>query len=83
MRGNHVIKVVAHATPTMNGNPALKKHDLFVDGLTIFNSPKVFELGLKRSIHAPCPGVINENDRPTPSSSTRVITTTADDSVSD
>ena len=83
MRGNHAIKVIAHDMPTMSGNPTFKQYDLFVDGLTFFHFPKVFELGLKGSIHAPCPGVINENDLPTPSSSTRVITTTADDSVFD
>ena len=83
MRGNHAIKVIAHDMPTMSGNPTFKQYDLFVDGLTFFYFPKVFELSIKGSIHAPCPGVINENDRPTPSSSTRVITTTADDSVSD
>lgn len=83
MRGNHVIKVIAHATPTMSGNPTFKQYDLFVDGLTFFHFPKVFELGLKGSIHAPYPGVINKNDRPAPSSSTRVITATANNSASD
>jgi len=83
MRGNHVIKVIAHATPTMSGNPTFKQYDLFVDGLTFFHFPKVFELGLKGSIHAPYPGVINKNDRPAPSSSTRVTTATANNSASD
>ena len=66
MRGNHIIKVVAHATPSMSGNPGFRQYDLFVDGLSFFNFPKVFELGLKGNIHAPHPGVINKHDRPAP-----------------
>lgn len=43
--GNHVIKVVAHST-TSNFTTG-KQYDLFVDGHSFFNMPKVFELGLK------------------------------------
>ena len=40
-------------------------------------------MGFKGSVHAPCPGVINKNDRPDPSSSTRVINATANINTSD
>ena len=66
MQGNHVIKVIAHATPPMSSNPGFRQYDLFVDGLSFFNFPKVFELGVKGNFHAPYPGVINKDDRPAP-----------------
>mmetsp|Transcript_32438 Transcript_32438/g.39870 ORF Transcript_32438/g.39870 Transcript_32438/m.39870 type:complete len:617 (-) Transcript_32438:342-2192(-) len=68
MRGNHVLKVVMHAAPALSGTPGFRQYDLLVDGLSFFNMPKVYELGIRGSIpsHAPVPGVINRQERPPP-----------------
>lgn len=46
MRGNHVLKVVAHATAPMSAEPAFRQYDFFVDGRSFFTFPKVYRLGL-------------------------------------
>jgi hypothetical protein len=47
MRGtNHVLKIVAHASPPMSTTPGFRQYDFFVDGLSFFRFPKVFRLGL-------------------------------------
>lgn len=46
MKGNHVLKVVAHAQPPMTAVPGFRQYDFFVDGQSFFNFPKVFRLGL-------------------------------------
>jgi hypothetical protein len=46
MRGNHVLKVVAHASPPLNATPGFRQYDFFVDGQSFFTFPKVFRLGL-------------------------------------
>ena len=46
MRGNHVLKVVAHAQPPMSAQPGFRQYDFFVDGQSFFTFPKVFRLGL-------------------------------------
>jgi hypothetical protein len=46
MRGNHVLKVVAHANPPMSPTPGFKQYDFFVDGMSFFSFPKLFRLGL-------------------------------------
>ena len=46
MRGNHVLKVVAHAQPPMSAAPGFRQYDFFVDGQSFFTFPKVFRLGL-------------------------------------
>ena len=43
---NHVLKIVAHATPPMSTTPGFRQYDFFVDGLSFFRFPKVFRLGL-------------------------------------
>mmetsp|Transcript_40124 Transcript_40124/g.94283 ORF Transcript_40124/g.94283 Transcript_40124/m.94283 type:complete len:260 (-) Transcript_40124:101-880(-) len=47
MRGNHVLKVVAHAAPAMTATPGFRQYDLFVDGQSFFHMPKVYELGIR------------------------------------
>jgi len=47
MRGNHVLKVVAHAAPAMSATPGFRQYDLFVDGQSFFVMPKVYELGIR------------------------------------
>ena len=46
MRGNHVLKVVAHATAPMTVEPGFRQYDFFVDGRSFFTFPKVYRLGL-------------------------------------
>jgi len=46
-RGNHVIKVVCHASPPMSATPGFRQYDLLIDGQSFFNMPKVYELGVK------------------------------------
>jgi len=48
-KGNHVIKVLAHASPPMSSAQInnFRQYDLFVDGQSFFTMPKAFELGLK------------------------------------
>lgn len=46
MRGNHVLKVVAHSTTPMNVHPNFRQYDFFVDGMSFFSMPKVYRLGL-------------------------------------
>lgn len=51
MRGNHVLKLVAHAAPPMNAVPGFRQYDLHVDGQSFFQMPKVYELGIKGPSH--------------------------------
>eukprot|EP00527_Entomoneis_sp_CCMP2396_P006036 CAMPEP_0198142492 /NCGR_PEP_ID=MMETSP1443-20131203/5261_1 /TAXON_ID=186043 /ORGANISM="Entomoneis sp., Strain CCMP2396" /LENGTH=599 /DNA_ID=CAMNT_0043805511 /DNA_START=386 /DNA_END=2185 /DNA_ORIENTATION=- len=46
MRGNHVLKIVAHASPPMAPTPGWRQYDFFVDGQSFFIFPKVYRLGL-------------------------------------
>jgi len=45
-KGNHVMKVIAHAQPPMSAQPGFRQYDFFVDGQSFFTFPKVFRLGL-------------------------------------
>ena len=46
MRGNHVLKILAHASPPMSPTPGFRQYDFYVDGQSFFTFPKVFRLGL-------------------------------------
>lgn len=46
MRGSHVLKVIAHASPPVSATPGFRQYDFFVDGQSFFTFPKVFRLGL-------------------------------------
>lgn len=46
MKGNHVLKVMAFASPPMQANPGFRQYDFFVDGQSFFTFPKVYRLGL-------------------------------------
>lgn len=48
-RGNHVIKVVCHASPPLSAPPGFRQYDLLIDGQSFFNMPKVYELGVRTS----------------------------------
>lgn len=49
-RGNHVIKVVAHASPPMSPTPGFRQYDLFIDGQSFFTMPKPYELNIRGQI---------------------------------
>ncbi len=46
MKGNHVLKVVAHAAPPAQRIPGFRQYDFFVDGKSFFTMPKVYRLGM-------------------------------------
>ena len=46
MRGNHVLKIVAYASPPISPTPGWRQYDFFVDGQSFFTFPKVYRLGL-------------------------------------
>jgi hypothetical protein len=46
MRGNHVLKVVAHASPPLQATPGFRQYDFWVDGQSFYTFPKMFRLGL-------------------------------------
>jgi hypothetical protein len=46
-RGDHVIKVIAHAAPPLSATPGFRQYDLLIDGQGFFSMPKVYELGIK------------------------------------
>lgn len=46
MRGNHVLKVVAHASAPITATPGFRQYNFFVDGLSFFSFPKVYRLNI-------------------------------------
>lgn len=50
MRGNHVLKVTAHANAPINAHPNFRQYEFFIDGLSFFSMPKVYRLGLNDNI---------------------------------
>lgn len=55
MRGNHVLKVIAHASPPIGSNKhqratPFRQYDFFIDGQSFFNLPKVYRLGLSHDV---------------------------------
>jgi hypothetical protein len=77
MRGNHVLKVVAHASPPISPTPGFRQYDFFVDGQSFFSFPKVYRLGLApndpravASPHSP-PSLADRGRNFNPTSSTR------------
>jgi hypothetical protein len=46
MRGNHVLKIMAHASAPISAQPGFRQYDFFVDGQSFFTFPKVYRLGL-------------------------------------
>ena len=47
MRGGHQLKVVAYAAAPLFPPPGFRQFDLFIDGLSYWEMPKMFELGLR------------------------------------
>lgn len=46
MKGNHVLKIIAHASPPLSPTPGFRQYDFFVNGQSFFSFPKVFRVGL-------------------------------------
>lgn len=49
MNGGHVVKLIAHAAPPLRHTPGFRQFDLQLDGLSYFDMPKIFELGVNSS----------------------------------
>ena len=47
MRGNHVLKIVAYAAPPVRNRPGFRQFELFLDGMSYFTFPRIYELGTK------------------------------------
>lgn len=47
MKGGHVMKIVAHASPPLSEKPGFRQYDFFVDGQSFFSFPKMFRMGMK------------------------------------
>jgi hypothetical protein len=56
MKGNNILKVVAHASPPLSPTPGFRQYDFFVNGQSFFSFPKVFRLGLTSTTHDPRDG---------------------------
>ena len=46
MKGNHVLKLIAHSAAPLSPTPGFRQYDFFVNGQSFFGFPKVFRLGL-------------------------------------
>lgn len=46
-KGSHVLKVTCHAAPPLSATPGFRQYDMFIDGQSFFNMPKVYELGVR------------------------------------
>eukprot|EP00814_Leptocylindrus_danicus_P001131 CAMPEP_0116029254 /NCGR_PEP_ID=MMETSP0321-20121206/16030_1 /TAXON_ID=163516 /ORGANISM="Leptocylindrus danicus var. danicus, Strain B650" /LENGTH=525 /DNA_ID=CAMNT_0003503595 /DNA_START=21 /DNA_END=1598 /DNA_ORIENTATION=- len=47
MKGNHVLKVIAHASPPLSEKPGFRQYDFFINGQSFFSMPKMYRLGMK------------------------------------
>jgi len=43
--GNHMLKIVAHAVKPVNPYPGFQQYDFFLDGMSFFTMPSIYELG--------------------------------------
>lgn len=65
-RGNHVVKVLCHATPPLSPPRGFRQYELLIDGQSFFNMPRVFELGIKgHSSQSRVPGYTQGYSNPT------------------
>jgi len=46
MRGNHVLKIVAHASAPITATKGFRQYNFYVDGLSFFSFPKVYRLNI-------------------------------------
>ena len=48
MAGQHNMKIIAHAAPPIRDIPGFKQYDLLLDGMSFFDMPRIYELGVKK-----------------------------------
>ena len=46
MAGGHIMKLVAYAAPPLFPQPGFRQYDLQIDGLSFFEIPRIYELGV-------------------------------------
>jgi len=46
MRGNHVLKMIAHASAPISATNTFRQYDFYINGQSFFTFPKVYRLGL-------------------------------------
>lgn len=80
MAGGHLFKIVAHATPPLFDKPGFRQFDLFIDGQSFFEMPRIFELGATSIEPLPEPTPVTPNNFS--SRSTMNVTKTAPDLLS-
>lgn len=52
-KGNHVMKVICHASPPISAQPGFRQYDFSIDGQSFFTMPKVFQLGIQGAVTDP------------------------------
>ena len=50
MKGGHEVKVLAYAAPPLFATPGFRQYDMFIDGLSFWEMPKIFQLGKTRAV---------------------------------
>mmetsp|Transcript_48464 Transcript_48464/g.73226 ORF Transcript_48464/g.73226 Transcript_48464/m.73226 type:complete len:549 (-) Transcript_48464:346-1992(-) len=50
MFGKHTMKVIAYAAPTLRATTNFRQFDLLLDGRSVFDLPRIFELGSDRKL---------------------------------
>jgi len=64
MRGGHTLKLVAHASPPLKApQPEWKQFDLQLDGMSVFDMPRIYELGTKAGGMSKL-AIVSRNSRP-------------------
>jgi len=56
-KGNHILKVVCHASPPLSPTPGFRQYELFIDGQSFFRMPRMYEIGIKGVADSPRDGV--------------------------
>lgn len=46
MRGGHMMKLIAYAAAPIRARPGFRQFDLTIDGLSFFDMPRIYELGV-------------------------------------
>lgn len=46
---SHYVKIIANAMPSFSADPKFKQYDFLLDGMSFFEMPLIYELGLKKS----------------------------------
>jgi hypothetical protein len=63
VKGNHVLKIVAHAAPPMSPTPGFRQYEFLVDGLSFFRFPKIARIGVQQANGNAAVSPTNSNTR--------------------